>query len=110
MTDAQSQVSALKPCPFCGEGNHFYPMDRRIPYRIKCGGCDGEGGAGSTIEIAINLWNTRIQPPEVSEDELVEIVYASTWVGGNISNKEEARDMVKALRANFSISRRVGGA
>lgn len=43
---------------------------------------------------------------EVTVEELIDAIYAATWTGGKFSNKEEARDMAKALTEKYKITAR----
>lgn len=129
MTKAQSQV--ILDCPFCGRKPtfgltkktgcqmHGDPIQRVTLFcnNTKCeakpfvtGGdrySHGETGAffkegeKQARDLAIKYWNTRIQPPEVSEDDLTKYLDS---VG-----VDAARYAACKVRANFLISRRVGG-
>ena len=56
----------LKECPFCFESEDLEVIqkentfqDGSYDYRVRCMFCDAMGGAASTEQSAIQLWNIR---------------------------------------------------
>lgn len=60
-------MSALQPCPFCGEtgdgslnGNLHYICDaHQRRHRVKCFSCSAEGPLADNAEDAKSEWNDR---------------------------------------------------
>lgn len=59
-----SDMSDLKPCPFCGEEQP--PHDGTS--WVRCLGCGAESGWRATGAEAIEAWNTRIAPSDCIEE------------------------------------------
>ena len=54
----------LQPCPFCGE--HGTPVSS-IEAWVECSQCQAQTRMYNFVETAINVWNTRVQPPASSD-------------------------------------------
>lgn len=67
----QENVSAhvkLKPCPFCGgkpviNTRHWFGMEL---YEVACDECTASQGDMTDLEYAVERWNERYDPKEVS--------------------------------------------
>ena len=57
-------MSALLPCPFCGEGADL--MELFEGFCGECGNCETTGPAAETEAAAIAAWNQRATPAEVA--------------------------------------------
>ena len=57
-------MSALLPCPFCGEGADL--MELFEGFCGECGNCETTGPAAGTEAAAIAAWNQRATPAEVA--------------------------------------------
>ena len=50
----------LKPCPFCGEKDEVWVIQRMDgPYWVQCPDCGGSGSREATEEEAVIAWNRR---------------------------------------------------
>lgn len=58
-------MSALLPCPFCGEGADL--MELFEGFCGECGNCETTGPAAETEAAAIAAWNQRATPAEVEK-------------------------------------------
>lgn len=58
-------MSALLPCPFCGEGADL--MELFEGFCGECGNCETTGPAAETEAAAIAAWNQRATPTEVEK-------------------------------------------
>lgn len=71
-------MSALSPCPFCGDERPF--VEKEIPFRdnichVECFRCGARGPCESADDRAVASWNKRL-----AQDEPDEALLALAWV------------------------------
>lgn len=55
-------MTALKPCPFCGNIDLEYDsIDLNSRFYIICHGCATRGPEADTLKEAAKLWNSRYE-------------------------------------------------
>ena len=52
-------MEELKPCPFCPSGKGVAFKDNYDKYGVYCNSCNSQTGWYSTIDDAMEKWNTR---------------------------------------------------
>lgn len=63
---AQAKQTPLLPCPFCAsiELDCAPGLEGANDTYVECVNCSTLGPSGNSVEVAIELWNRRVQPAE----------------------------------------------